>query len=757
MSPQIPPVDERTYEDLVKEALARIPVHTPEYTNFRNESDPGRTLIEVFAFFTENLLYRSNQIPERNRRKFLSLLGVPVRPASSARGIITLSNERGPLQTLTLAGGLEVRAGQVPYHTDQGLDVLPVDGRVFYKRIVKNPGQQTLDYYNQLYASYLMPPLSTTSLLYETTPLGSGVNAAAEAVDGSLWVALAARKGDDIEEARRQIGGKVLSLGVVPSLGDGGRRLSPGGRTTTAEQTIKYDMPVGGTLPAAEADRQPRYRPLDAAQSVDVLSVPGVVQITLPPAPELRLWDNLDPLEAGVKEFPPALEDTDLNSRILTWIRIKPSSSARAQFRWVGTNAVMITQRAHVANELLPSGTGAPDQTVVLSRTPVIPGTVRLTIGTKAWEEIDDIMSADPEVTLSSQRQSYDVEAATADRKEVRVNVFQLDPVSGTVRFGDGTRGARPAGGAAIRASYDYGLGIRGNVNENAINSGPTLPAGIMVSNPVRTWGGAEAATASEGEKQISGYLQHRDRLVTAGDFDAVVRRTPGVDIGRVEVIPAFNPDLSPNEPGDAPGAVTLMIIPKYDPARPDAPLPNKIFIDTVCEYIDPKRLVTTEVFLLGPSYKSVWISAGISVVTGHSIAEVREAVKRRLLRFLSPLPYAEPENPGTPECPVAATYAHMQTGWPLYKSVAALELATEAGRAAGVASIKKLLLGDEKGNNKDLVEMQGLELPRVIGISVAIGEPLDLDQLRGQAAPAPEPGAPSAVVPVPVVPEECR
>ena len=48
---------------------------------------------------------------------------------------------------------------------------------------------------------------------------------------------------------------------------------------------------------------------------------------------------------------------------------------------------------------------------------------------------------------------------------------------------------------------------------------------------------------------------------------------------------------------------------------------------------------VTSEVFLRPPAYKPVWVSVGIRVVAGFSQAEVREAVKQRLLQFLSPLP----------------------------------------------------------------------------------------------------------------------
>src|SRR6266480_1278558 len=127
---KIPSLDDRRYQQLVEESLARIPAHEPEWSNF-NASDPGVTLIQLFAFLTETLLYRANQIPERNRRKFLSLLGVPLQPASSAQGLVTFSNARGPLQTFTLNNDIEVRAGQVPFRTEQGLDVLPIEALVY--------------------------------------------------------------------------------------------------------------------------------------------------------------------------------------------------------------------------------------------------------------------------------------------------------------------------------------------------------------------------------------------------------------------------------------------------------------------------------------------------------------------------------------------------------------------------------------------------------------------------------------------------
>ena len=40
---ETPPIDSRTYEDLRRELLARIPAHNPEWTQ-RDPSDPGITL-----------------------------------------------------------------------------------------------------------------------------------------------------------------------------------------------------------------------------------------------------------------------------------------------------------------------------------------------------------------------------------------------------------------------------------------------------------------------------------------------------------------------------------------------------------------------------------------------------------------------------------------------------------------------------------------------------------------------------------------
>ena len=269
----------------------------------------------------------------------------------------------------------------------------------------------------------------------------------------------------------------------------------------------------------------------------------------------------------------------------------------------------------------------------------------------------------------------------------------------------------------------------------------------------MRTWGGADAETAAEGEKQISRYLQHRDRLVTTYDFETVTLRTPGVEIGRVEVLPNFHPELSSGRGGDAAGTVTLMLIPTFDPITPDAPSPSNDFLDTVCSYLDTRRLVTTEVFLRGPEYVGIWISIGIQVLPGLNPAPVRDAVKSAVLQFLAPIVGGPQQLPDDPAVLLNAPLSpSIYKGWPLGKSVISLEIMTVAGRTSGVEFVQDMQLA-QSGAAVAQVDISGLQLPRVLGISVTNGPALSLDELRGTGTTQ----APAKGAQVPVIPGECQ
>jgi hypothetical protein len=68
-----PALDDRTFDDLVREGLALLPTYAPEWTD-HNVSDPGITLVELLAYFSDILLYRIGRITPAARLQFLRLL-----------------------------------------------------------------------------------------------------------------------------------------------------------------------------------------------------------------------------------------------------------------------------------------------------------------------------------------------------------------------------------------------------------------------------------------------------------------------------------------------------------------------------------------------------------------------------------------------------------------------------------------------------------------------------------------------------------
>lgn len=90
MSLPIPDLDNKGFAQFVEEARKLIPGYSSEWTD-HNLSDPGITLIDLFAWLSEIELYRMNLVTERHRLKYLKLLGIKPQPAKQARVDLTFT------------------------------------------------------------------------------------------------------------------------------------------------------------------------------------------------------------------------------------------------------------------------------------------------------------------------------------------------------------------------------------------------------------------------------------------------------------------------------------------------------------------------------------------------------------------------------------------------------------------------------------------------------------------------------------------
>ena len=68
-----PNLDDLRYKKIFSDSLKLIPQYTKDWTNF-NAADPGITLIQMFSWMTEMVLYRVNKVPDESYVHFLNFI-----------------------------------------------------------------------------------------------------------------------------------------------------------------------------------------------------------------------------------------------------------------------------------------------------------------------------------------------------------------------------------------------------------------------------------------------------------------------------------------------------------------------------------------------------------------------------------------------------------------------------------------------------------------------------------------------------------
>jgi len=711
-----PILDDRSYQQLRDELVRRIPVYTPEWTD-HNASDPGITLLELFAFLGENLLYRFNQIPEATKLEFLRRLDIPVRAAVPARALLAFTTERaaGVLAPI----GTETKAGDVAFETLTEAHVWAL-GALGVGRVREAAPDQAAEPEVYELAVRVLDALSPLpagtaadyyrNALIPTVADGEPADLAAT-VDSTLWVALTQEKGFDATA----LAGAIVNIGFVPVADAPAMRQvapCPGAGPTPEGPAVEWQVSL-----SALAGDEPRYRPLQVVgDSTAGLTREGVVRVRLPQQiadvgpPALD-----DPALAGTGSRPPVLDD-ETEAKVFCWLRaFRVDGSDLPAAALLVANAAEARQSARARPEYLGTGDGQAGQRYALVKRPVLAGTAVIEVeepdGWTRWREVDGFHASGPD-----------------DRH------FQCDLEAGTIRFGNGEQGRVPHIGERIRAvEYRYGGGTAGNLPAKAIAKAAL--DGVKVSNPLRASGGADTEAPEAALDRIPGELRRRDRAVTAGDFRELALATPGAAVGRAECLPRFH---APTATPERPGVVTVVVWPTEDPKHPDAPLPDRYLLRRVCEWLDARRLVTTELYVVPPTYREVAVSVALVVKPGYGIEAVRRWVELVLRQYLAPLP----------------PYGPTGEGWPLGRRVHGPELEAAALQVEGVEFLEGLeVAGRDPASGawvRGSVELAQYEVPWLTEIAVVSGVPLP------PAGTVLEPAVSATPLPVPIERHKC-
>ena len=602
LASNFPLLDNRNFDDIVAEARTRIPRYTPEWTDF-NAGDPGFALVDLFAWMTEMLVFRLNEVPKLSYLKFLELIGIELRPAQSATTMLVFpvqptfagTTVAVPLRSQVATTDPDDNGRPIVFETDRGLTAF----RATLAAV------QAYDGYG-----YTLLTGANADLAQGFAPFGP------LATTGAALMLGFEDNGDFPADAE-------LSLAFWPKTA----LVEPPPEPCTGAAT-----PIASPASIAwEFWAGTEWRPLNVSLDETLgLTRSGLVLLRTPPKGQLvrgKLGSATD------------------KSRY--WLRARLAHSAyqdAPMLLGVRANAARATEAQTATDEILGGSDGSPDQVFRTASTPILPGSLDVQVyetdSWESWTPVEDFFG------LASDAAAFVPNWATG---EVRF--------PGLAAPDSGKGGRIPAANIdraqtnIVARTYRFGGGERGNVAAGTITAPMTPIVGIdasSVTNPVAATGGSDEEDIATAMERAPRILKAGDRAVTAGDYELLAMAAG--TIARAKAMPLVNPDF----PGiQVPGTITIVVIPAIAGSRDQqilvaAPRPVESLLRTVCATLDARRMMTTELYVVGPTYVPVSIDISAVLAPDADSAETGAALTAALQTFLHPL-YGGADGTGWP------------------------------------------------------------------------------------------------------------
>ncbi len=472
-------LDDRTFEDIVREARALIPRYTPEWTDL-NDSDPGMTLVQLFAWMAEMIIYRLNQVPEKHYLEFLKLIGVTPRPAEPAMAELTFTLTSSDLETVIVPKGTKVAASAdepIVFETETALTALGAelkevqvfDGVSFAKRTPANtaPGQ----------SYHAFGPRADR--------------------DTALYLGFDSPKPFPASEINLMV--YVDTSGLLPL----GRHCDLTDREITPPAVLVW-----------EAWKGDQWAPVDVVQD------------------ETRAFTRSGHVYLrGVRgAFPKRTLGLVTEEPGLYWLRCRvaePGYEVPPRIDMVLTNTITARQALTVEHEVLGSSAATPSQSFRLAHAPVLAGTLELEVdeglGFSRWTEVEDFYGSAPDAS----HYLLDRGAGTirfGDGARGRIPLGGARIVARRYRYGGGA-----AGNVGADKITELQTFIRGVKSVTHLRSAE---------------GGSDEERLADAKLRGPRDLRARDRAVTAEDFALLARETPGMRVRRAETLALYHPEF---------------------------------------------------------------------------------------------------------------------------------------------------------------------------------------------------------------------
>jgi predicted phage baseplate assembly protein len=278
---------------------------------------------------------------------------------------------------------------------------------------------------------------------------------------------------------------------------------------------------------------------------------------------------------------------------------------------------------------------------------------------------------------------------------------FTCDSISGEIAFGPSIRNPSgvieqrgaipPFESRIIITSYRNGGGMEGNVGSETITVlKSSIPYVAGVNNRRAATGGTNAESLEHALMRGPRTLRARNRAVTVEDFEVLTREaTSGV--ARVRCLSPSQVERNGTEDESGrvePGTVLVMVVPEVEPElrelRPEHLNLPAFMRNAIMDYLDERRLITTQVELITPKYQWVTVQAKIKTFNSYANDRIKREAERRIYSMIRPVnggpdPTMRYEKPGE--------------GWPFGRTLYISEIFPILQTIDGVEYIEKVQL----------------------------------------------------------------
>ncbi|MDR3698747.1 MAG: hypothetical protein P4L56_03870 [Candidatus Sulfopaludibacter sp.] len=600
---QSPQLDDLRYDTLVQQLMRRIPVYTPEWTDW-NDSDPGITMLQLVSYVAEQVGYRLNLVPEKTYIALLQLLGIELAPALAATTRIGIFlSDPTTLDGFTLdAPSRFMGSGNTPaiFESDVDVDIIPAEPAVLLA--TKNPFLWDLLLVD---AAGDRDPAPTDAQLPKQIPTAD-----------CRWVTVV---WDGKKPANKDLPVAPVPLLPVSATGvahpylwagiDCNLDREAGFTGVTVTLTVQFD---DDEQPDPRADIV--CRPINAAGEVQpppidwlayfdanrnaMVQVPGriddwtneltqsgTIRFTIPstvgPIP-LSMFANLrdavtpapvDACSGFVQNLRDSLtgsgttiDTATLQTLLTNALTAAQSATATAApavgypldpslydptklLCWLRIGPLNTTAASprlrYIGFNVVPVTNAVTVNNELLGYSDGRPGqTFQLAHGNilAGTLQVGILESAAPNALLTAWTR-----IASLDTTGPNDSVFELDAEAGVLTFGDGNNGRIPplvvTAGAVIALAYRWGGGLSGDQDAGAITTSAAQFNGLAaVVNFVAASGGRDTETLDAAKLRARKELSTRSRAVTASDFEWIALQTPTVLVRRAIVVPRRRP-----------------------------------------------------------------------------------------------------------------------------------------------------------------------------------------------------------------------